>query len=448
MEEKESNWLSMIRDLLCEEISQHSRYFDATIQVQALAHDDGGILRGLQCRNKSAISSPQDIPPPETESRRLFLLNGNFNHDYDVEGMLREFHARLGRGDRITAIVYNSYLRWLYALATELDLRHGEMPTTYLTRAALENVAKLAGFEMVRTRSVGFIPFPLFGAGAWLNRFLQALPFFRWFGLAGVVMLRPVKKSGAKPSLSILIPARNERGNIEAAINRLPDFGGAKVELIFVEGHSTDATWGEIQIMQTKYRESISIQAIQQTGTGKANAVREGLAHAKNDLVTILDADLTMPPELLSRFYEAYENGLGDFVNGNRLIYPMEGEAMRFLNWLGNLFFARALSFVLDARYGDTLCGTKLMARTDYQRFCDWRNDFGDFDPFGDFELLFPAALLGLGSVDIPVRYRARVYGTTNIRRFRDGWVLLRMTLLGLWRIRFAAHGGVRKKAP
>jgi hypothetical protein len=149
-----------------------------------------------------------------------------------------------------------------------------------------------------------------------------------------------------------------------------------------------------------------------------------------------LDADLTMPPELLGRFYEAYCQGLADFVNGTRLVYPMEGEAMRPLNHLGNIFFAKALSSVLGTRLGDSLCGTKLLAQHDYQRMVAWRKDFGDFDPFGDFELLFPASALALGVVDIPIRYAARVYGTTNIHRFRHGLMLLRMTLIGLFRIR------------
>jgi glycosyltransferase involved in cell wall biosynthesis len=161
-----------------------------------------------------------------------------------------------------------------------------------------------------------------------------------------------------------------------------------------------------------------------------------GFAHASQPLLTILDADLTMPPEMLGRFYEAYAEGHADFVNGSRLIYPMEGEAMQFLNRLGNVFFAKALSWVLDTRLSDSLCGTKLVARHDYQRMIKWRADFGDFDPFGDFELLFPAAVLGLSMVDVPVRYRARQYGSTNIHRFGHGWQLLRMTWIGLLRIK------------
>ena len=183
----------------------------------------------------------------------------------------------------------------------------------------------------------------------------------------------------------------------------------------------------------------MKVVAMRQTGRGKADAVRLGFSKATGDVLTILDADLTMPPETLTRFYEAYCSGLADFVNGTRLVYPMEGEAMRFLNRLGNVFFAKSLSYVLDVSLGDSLCGTKLLTRRDYERFVRWRRDFGEFDPFGDFELLFPAAVLATGIIDIPVYYRARTYGTTNIRRFRDGATLFRMTMTGLLRIKFGS---------
>jgi glycosyltransferase involved in cell wall biosynthesis len=264
---------------------------------------------------------------------------------------------------------------------------------------------------------------------------MPVIPILRWLGLAAVITLRPlIPEESERPSISVIIPARNERGNIEDAVRRMPDLG-AETEIIFVEGHSRDGTWEEIERVAAKYGGQRRLKALRQTGRGKGDAVRLGFAHATGDLLTILDADLTMPPELLGRFYEAYHSGIAEFVNGTRLVYPMEGEAMRFLNHLANVFFAKSLSLVLGVKLGDSLCGTKLLARHDYERMVAWREHFGDFDPFGDFELLFPAAVLGLGVRDIPIRYRARTYGTTNISRFRHGVMLLRMTLLGLFRI-------------
>ncbi len=396
------------------------------------------LFEKIDCSSKSVVRSIADFPDlsSDEENRAVVLLNGNFNHQYDIQSTLVDMKRKLSRSSRVVAVCYNSYLRVLYSLANFLGVRRGELPTTFVTVNDLKNLAKISDYELVRGRPVAFFPFKLFGFGSMLNRVLQATPVLRWFGFAEVVTLRPIIASKKKPSMSIVIPARNERGNIENALKRLPVFEGTEIEVIFVEGHSTDNTWEEIQRVADVYKDRISIQCYRQLGKGKADAVRMGFGHSTKDLLTILDADLTMPPEMLVRFYDAYVTGKADFVNGNRLLYSMEDEAMRFLNRLGNIFFAKALSFVLDARLGDSLCGTKLLSRRDYERFVAWRKNFGDFDPFGDFELLFPAATLGLGICDMPIRYQARTYGSTNISRFRHGLVLLKMTLVGLFRIR------------
>jgi glycosyltransferase involved in cell wall biosynthesis len=250
-----------------------------------------------------------------------------------------------------------------------------------------------------------------------------------------VVMLRPIIVENNRPSLSVIIPARNEAGNIHNALDRLPRFPGTDVEVIFVEGGSTDETWKCIQDLVKEPKKSIGIRAFQQQGKGKYDAVRVGFDNAKHEIVTILDADLTMPPELLSRFYEAYCRGLGDFINGNRLLYKMENEAMRPLNRMGNIMFTKMLALILGVKIGDSLCGTKMFNLQDYRRIVQWRIRFGDFDPFGDFEMLFASSELGLGIQDVPIYYRARAYGETQISRFRDGFKLTRMVLIGFFRI-------------
>ncbi len=435
---KSSSWRRFINRCLGREVSKLSRYCDQLVQVAPRDTDSGALFSEVDAPRKTVVSTVEDAPDVSSipHDRSLFLLNGNFNHHLDIEGLLRALRVKCSRGTRVVAVSYNPYLRWLYSLANRLGLRQGEQPTTFVTAIDLNNMAKLAGFEVVRLRPVAYVPWELGGLGDILNQIFSVIPVVRWLALATVVVLRPVIVTEKKPSISVVIPARNEKGNIEAAMQRMPWLGGQRPEVIFVEGNSTDDTWEEIQRVRNLYADRFSIQTLKQTGKGKADAVRLGFSKASGDLLVILDADLTMPPELLGRFYEAYARGLADFVNGSRLVYPMEGQAMKFLNRLGNIFFAKALSAVLETKLGDSLCGTKLMARRDYERFCAWRKDFGDFDPFGDFELLFPAALLGLGVVDVPIRYRDRVYGSTNIRRFYHGWMLLRMTAIGLWRVR------------
>lgn len=429
---------SHLNQLLAAELNEFASYYDSLIHVAARANDDGRLFSMLRSSRKSTADSVASLHL-ERGRRNVLFLNGNLNHQYDIEGFLRELFDKVAREDRVAAVVYNTYLRGIYSLANRLGIRKGELPSTFFTQSTLGNIARLAGFEIVRARPVGFLPFRLFGLGTQLNNLLRAIPLVRWLAFAEIVLLRPLKTGTTAPSLSIVIPARNEKGNIENALKRMPSFRSADLEVIFVEGHSTDGTWEEIQRVIKAYGadgSGLRMLALQQQGKGKADAVRLGFSRASGDLLTVLDADLTMPPELLTRFYDAYVSGKGDFINGNRLVYPMEGEAMRFLNWLGNIFFAKALSFVLETPLGDSLCGTKLVAREDYRRFVEWRRNFGDFDPFGDFELLFPACVLGLGVADVPIRYGARTYGSTNIHRFRHGFILLRMTLIGFFRIR------------
>lgn len=430
-------WRVYVNQVIAAELAAFSRYFARVVQWRPRP-DDSGLLLGLvDCADKRRVDDASaDALPLDEPGPTLVLMNGNLNHDFDIQRDLLELHARMGRTSRLALVAFNPYLRWLYRLANALGIRRGEMPSTFVTRTDLRNIARISGFEVVRIRPAVYVPFRLLGLGDLVNTLMPAAPLFRWLSLVTVLVLRPVKPEAERPSLTVVIPARNERGNIEGALQRMPDLGGAAIEVIFVEGGSSDGTWEEIQRVLPLYADRFRLAAYKQTGKGKNDAVRLGFSKATCDLLTILDADLTMPPELLPRFYEAYRAGLADFINGSRLVYPMEGEAMRFLNHLGNLFFARALSNVLGATIGDSLCGTKLVSRDDYARFTAWRGDFGDFDPFGDFELIFPAATLGLGIVDVPIRYRQRVYGSTNISRFRNGVELLRMTTVGFFRLK------------
>jgi hypothetical protein len=430
-----ARWRRYVNRIVAAEISVASRYCDKVLQYLPSEHDTGALLEAIQCPAKvrgDSADSLRDLP----ETASIVLLNGTLNHSLDIQALLSDLTAVLSRSARIVAVMYNPYFRWLYVLANRLGFRKGALPCTFITRNELRHLSRLSGCEVVRLRPAVYLPWSLLGLGTLLNRVLPTLPGIRWLSLVSVAWLRPVKPDPAPPTLSVIIPARNERGNIEDALRRMPSLGHARLEVIFVEGHSTDGTWDEIQRVLPLYGERFALSALRQTGTGKADAVRLGFSRATGDLVTILDADLTMPPEMLVRFYDAYTRGLGDFVNGSRLVYPMEGEAMRFLNHLGNVLFAKTLSSVMGVPIGDSLCGTKLMAREAYTRMVRWREDFGDFDPFGDFELLFPASEFALGIVDVPVRYRARTYGSTNIRRFRHGWSLLVMAMIGLYRLK------------
>ncbi len=309
--------------------------------------------------------------------------------------------------------------------------------SAWLADHDLINLLEMSGWEIVRFERQQLWPWQTPLLAPLCNRLLVRLPLLRHFGITLCVTARPRQAPVLHQpiSCSVIVPARNESGNIRAALERIPVLG-KRTEVIFVEGNSRDDTWETIQRETAAYRGPHLVRALQQPGKGKWDAVRTGFAAATGEVLVIQDADLTAPPEDLPKFYAAVSSGATEFANGSRLVYPMEKRAMRFLNLLGNKFFAAALSFVLGQRVKDSLCGTKMLLRSDYERILRRIEVLGPFDPFGDFNLLFGSALLNLRIRDVPVRYRDRTYGETNISRFTHGWLLLRMTWFGLWKLR------------
>lgn len=376
----------------------------------------------------------------EDDASPALVIEDSCISETDFRTLIMEIAPRLPRGARILVVRYPKIGGVAGWISGWCGLPSSRKPRVSSSDEMFLQVARDARCEVVRRRTVGNVSGGATALLALIKEALHVVPLVRRIRGAEIAVLRPRLVCEDLPSLSLIVPARNECGTLGQLMQRLPSFGGAKVEIIFVEGHSSDRTWDAIQSLMRSYEGPSVIKAFKQSGVGKGDAVRLGFEKAENDLVAILDADFTVTPESLEEFYEAYRRGDGDLLNGNRLLFPMESGAMRPLNKMGNIFFARAVSFILDCTLHDTLCGTKLLRRQDYERMRRWRDDFGDFDPFGDFELLFPAAVLGIGIVDIPVRYKARVYGQTNIRRFKHGLQLLWMVLVGLWRIKIGAR--------
>lgn len=356
----------------------------------------------------------------------------------DILGALSALQASAHTRTRLHLTTLNTPWEFVLRLGVRLGLVMPQPPSNWLSRHDLANLLELAGWEVVRTETLQLVPFRVPLLSAFFNRILVRLPLVRHFGITLWLTARPrrpVELEGPV-SCSVIVPARNEAGNIRPALERIPVMGRA-TEVIFVEGHSRDDTWATIEREVAAYRGPLQLRCLRQPGKGKWDAVRAGFAIARGDVLVVQDADLTAPPEDLPQFFGALTSGAAEFVNGSRLVYPMEKQAMRFLNFLGNKFFALALSYVLGQPVKDSLCGTKMMLRADYERLLRRIAVLGDFDPFGDFNLLFGSTLLDLRIRDLPVRYRDRSYGETNISRFSHGWLLLRMTWFALWRIKF-----------
>jgi len=313
----------------------------------------------------------------------------------------------------------------LLKLAEVVRLKMPQPDQNWLAPADIKNLLEISGYEVVSQEWSQILPFRWLGLGNLLNKYIGTLPLIRRAAVRNYVIARPIEQIVHDLSASVIVPCRNERGNIESAVTRLPKFCNS-LETVFVEGHSQDGTHEECLRVQKEHPDW-QIQVLQQPGKGKGDAVRAGFDAATGDVLIILDADLTVPPEQIPKFYQAIASNRGEFINGSRLVYPMEDESMRFLNLLANWTFARIFSFLCNQRLTDTLCGTKVLQKKHYEEIARNRPYFGDLDPFGDFDLIFGSVKLNLKFVEIPVRYASRTYGTTQISRFSHGWLLLKM---------------------
>jgi SAM-dependent methyltransferase len=443
------------------QITSYCDYFShEDISILEIGCATGELLNGVRAKHKVGIDfSPSTIAIAKEkfpgiefhvmeaeniqleEKFDLIVLSNLIGYVDDVEKVFQQLHKVCHPQTKIIVTYYNYLWEPLLKFAEKIRIKKPVPLQNWLSLADINNLLYLAGFDVYRNTKRMLFPFNVPLIKNFLNGFLVKLPFFRLFSLDIYTFAKPLSTLAEneykeKYSVSVVIPARNESGNIENAILRLPKLG-KHTEIIFIEGNSTDDTWLKIQEIATKYSNTHDIKIGQQGGKGKADAVRKGFGMATGDILMILDADLTVPPEDLPKFYDAIASGKGDFINGSRLVYPMDKEAMRFLNLLGNKFFSIAFTWLLEQKFKDTLCGTKVIFREDYYRLVKNQRYFGDFDPFGDYDLIFGAHKLNHKIVEVPIRYKERTYGSTNISRFKHGLILLRMCSFAARKIKF-----------
>ncbi|MFQ6034628.1 MAG: glycosyltransferase [Sedimentisphaerales bacterium] len=380
-----------------------------------------------------------------TEKFDYVLICNSLGKWRDIQQVLERIRPATNENTRIVITYYNYLWEGILRLGSLLGIRRPYSYQNWLPPEDIANMLRLADYDVIRTASYLLLPKRIWPLTTFCNYFLSLLPGFRFFNLVYLVVARPVPAAlqDEDLSVSVIVPCRNERGNIEDAVTRIPQMG-SYTEIIFVDGNSTDGTAEEIESQINKFPQR-NIRLLRQgSGVGKGDAVRKGFAAAKGDVLAIQDADLTVSPEDLPKFFRALRDGKGEFINGSRLVYPMEKQAMRFLNLLGNKFFSVLFSWLLGQRFRDTLCGTKMIRKKDYEMIEANRSYFGDFDPFGDFDLIFGAVKLNLKVVEVPVNYCARTYGRTNISRFKHGWLLLKMSWIAFKKIKWLGKPPVK----
>ncbi len=367
----------------------------------------------------------------------MVLLSDSLSYVTDVQTVLENTAQYLARHGRILVTAYNNLWEPLFRVGGFLGLRSPSQPLNWLDDADLKNLFELAGLEVVSKGSRLLLPKYIPLLSSWVNRYIARIWPFRIFSVYHYYVLRAKPVRMPVKRVSVVVPARNEAGTLERLLESIPQMA-PEVEVLFVEGHSKDNTWDVMKALPKHPRPGITVEIMKQEGEGKADAVHKGFRAATGDVLMILDADLSVQTVELDRFCRAIVEGRGEFINGSRLVYRLENDAMQLLNLFGNKLFGKIFSYLLGQTFKDTLCGTKVLWRKDWERIMEQRSYFGDFDPFGDFELLFGASKLNLKIISLPVHYKARVYGETNIRRFRHALLLFRMCWIAARRLKFA----------
>ena len=370
----------------------------------------------------------------------FIILSDTIGYLSDIESTLEKLHKICNADTRIIVAYYSPVWEPILNVAAWLKLKMPELPKALLNETDISSLLNSAGFETVKKQNKIIFPFIFFGIGRILNRFISCMPILSYLCIRSYVISRSLKAASLDlpTSASVIVPCRNEKGNIRNALERLPLFT-KNIEIIFVEGHSEDGTWEEVKkVISDKnfINKGFRMKAIQQKGKGKADAVFQAFSKATNDVLIILDGDLTVPPEDIPRFWQKISSGDAEYINGTRLIYPMENEAMRFLNYIANKIFSILFTWLLGQRYTDTLCGTKVIRKRHFDKACVRNKDLGAFDPFGDFFIIFGAARLNLRMLEVPIRYRARKYGETQISRFSHGFLLIKMVIFAFFKLK------------
>jgi hypothetical protein len=365
-----------------------------------------------------------------------YILLTSVEDIVDIKAVFDKFSACCDLHTRVIIVNYNFLWNPLVRLAEKLKLKIPQNLHNWISVGDLNTMLLHSGYEKIVNRKILLLPYNIPLISYLFNRFVARLPFFRHFTLLRITLARQIVLEQQHATVSVIIPCKNEAGNVEDAVNRIPQMG-KHTEIIFCDDKSTDGTPEKVREL-IKLHPDKDIRLVDGPGICKSENVWTGFDAAKGDILMILDADLTVIPEELPYFYEAITKNRGDFINGSRLVYPMHDEAMRFFNVIGNKFFSMAFSYILDTNIKDTLCGTKVLWKRDYEKIKKLRGSWGLQDRWGDYELIFGAAKTNLKHIDLPVHYYERVYGETKMTgRLKNGWIMLKMSYYALMRFKF-----------
>tara|TARA_B100000214_G_scaffold104954_2_gene73639 strand:- start:15909 stop:17231 length:1323 start_codon:yes stop_codon:yes gene_type:complete len=406
------------------------RYFDDDAKILHIVNNKQASNRNLEYSSISRIETmyveiDEDINNflSDDETYDLIVVTDIFELTSDIYKFLDQLNNSINQNGKILITSINTKWNLFLYIFELLNLKNKSRPRSYIHPKKINSIAKSAGFELIKSYSRQIFPFKFFQIGNFLNRLLEITLNIFNLGINNYMLFTKTKNEFQTYSKTVIVPAKNEEKNLPILFSRMPDLG-KDVEFILVCGKSEDNTYEAAEDIKKSYS-NLDINVIQQSSQGKAGAVYEAIENSKGELLAILDSDLSVDPETLSTFFSIVEEGRADFVNGTRLIYKMEEGAMRRINNIGNILFQFVISYIINEKLTDSLCGTKVFKRSLVKKIYEWQSILNSSDPFGDFDLIFSSAYFGNKILEYPVHYRSRIYGETQISRFRDGFKLI-----------------------
>ena len=403
----------------------HLRVLERYLNSDNFLHIVGGHSQDYKNLNNTYNISPNvkisDQIDGITEYDTLIFTN-YFESSSDIFSLLTESKSLLTAQGKLIVSVVNYRYSFIIKFLEFVGIKEKSPRLSHIQENHIVNLAKAAGLDFINSHTKQFIPFKLFGFLTVFNSLLELIFSKYNFGIVKYIVFKNHNIEVNNYKKTVIIPAKNEEGNIPILFSELDKLNID--EIIFSIGESKDNTEEVLNNCIEKYK-NLNVISHQQTKKGKANAIWESFPHVTGDIVAILDSDLSVEPHELDNFYSILENNYADFVNGTRLIYPMEKESMRKINFFGNRLFQAVVSFITGEKLSDSLCGTKVFKKEFISKISWWQDKYLLFDPFCDFDLIFTASITGEKIIEYPVHYKSRIYGQTQISRFRDGFKLI-----------------------
>jgi len=360
------------------------------------------------------------IDPKNSETNnkwKTVILTFPLNNFVNLVGFFDKLDSSLNEEAKVIVSYYSKIWKPFFFIFSLFGLIRNYKNSLFFSKDTLEIFLRTGNFEISKKIPNYFIPFNIPIINKFLSILINFLPFLDNLSVTKVFYLRKKNyKKRQNKKISLIIPCKNEQGNILNIVTDAKKELIIPYEIIFVDDKSSDNTFQIIIDCKKKFSD-VDIQVTKGPGKGKSLAVNEGIKIATGYYSIIFDADMTVNMKDINVFYNAISNGNADIINGSRLVYKPYTGAMRYLNFLGNKFFSKLSSFITGELITDTLCGSKCFITKDFKIFNEFKDNNNINDIWGDFNILYSSNFYGLKCIDLPVRYYERVEGETKMKK-------------------------------